>query len=256
MSSIRPWNRLPMPMPCDFDPSDDEPDYFYSNFIHHFIPDMLRMTTTGLNIDQEAVEDLRSTIDKVLSSATKTLNSSPLIAKYQKKRHPKIFAKFKEETLSSVRTVKHYTKSYNSKNIIHRTYLVNYYLENNEHSKDTRDKWTIKDLKDYNIWIESNFISRVIFDQVGEHDSYAISAMIKLAEDKLELWNKPRYDKVKAGIRVPDFNPASSVNKKEFFDMIKATPLARSKDTGEASYGRKEIEQYLKQVNLLLDSTE
>lgn len=247
-TSVRPYQRLPMPMPCDFDPSDDEPDYFYNNFVHHFIPDMLRMTTTGLNIDQKAVEELRTTIDKVLDSVTETLASSAVIAEYQEKRYPKLFAKYKEETLKSIRTVTDYTKPYNNKNIVHRTYLVNCYLEDNEHNQDTKEKWTVKELKDYNLWIQSSFIDRVISNQIEATNVYAVSAMVDLAEDKLELWNRPRYNKVEQGITVPPFNPASSLNKKEFFEMVGSSVLSRSKDTGEASWGRKEIEVLLKET--------
>ena len=53
---MRPYQHLPMPMPKDFDPGVEEPDFFYNNFVKHFIPDMIQLMDTGLHIDQDAVE--------------------------------------------------------------------------------------------------------------------------------------------------------------------------------------------------------
>lgn len=245
---MRPYQRLPLPMPSEHDPSEGNASYFYDNFVHHFIPDMLRMTTTGLNINQEAVEELRTTIDKVLDLVTETLGNSPIIAKYQKKRYPKIFAKYKEEVLKSVRTVSHYLRGYDKKNVIHRTFVVNAYLMETGGITDIKEKWTLKDLKEYNVWCGSPTLYTIVDGTLDADNQYALLGMKQLAEHKLELWNKPRYDKVKQGIVVPPFNPASSLNKKEFFEMVGSGVLARSKDTGEASWGRKEIEILFKET--------
>ena len=61
---MRPFEMLPMPAPRDFDPSIEDPLFFYRNFAKPLIPDMIRMMNVGLHIDPVAVEDLRTTIDE------------------------------------------------------------------------------------------------------------------------------------------------------------------------------------------------
>lgn len=245
---MRPYERLPLPLPSEFDPGELEPDYFYKNFIKHFIPDMLRMTTTGININEEAVEELRVTVDTVLEKVQIILNNSTVIKKVQEYRYPKAFAKYKEEVMESVRTLDYYTKEFNTKNIVHRTYVINTLLDTVDKGADKQEKWTIAQLKKYNLWADNRVLQQIATSSLSPKHPSAIAGMFKLAEDKLELWNRPRFDKVEAGISLPDFNPGSDKNKKELFEVLKIEAITTSKKTGNASWGREQIEEQLKQT--------
>ncbi len=243
---MRPYELLPLDLPANYDPAIDDPGYFYNNFAKKFIPDMIKMTCNGLNIDSKAVEDLRVVIDEVLITVADRLNKSPLIKQVQEYRYPKFAKKQKEEALKSIRTIKHYTKDFNKKDITHRTYVVNTYLEHIMQSMDIRDKWTISDLKKYNVWLQDRFIKALIKGTISPNNIHAKKGMKKLAEVKLELWNRPRYEKSTSAVIIPAFNPGSSLNLQELFEMLKIEPLSVSKKTGNASWNRDNIEELAK----------
>ena len=147
---MRPFELLPLPAPAEYDPSEKEKDYFYKNFVKPLIPDMIQLMDTGLHIDENAVEELRKTIDSVLLSVEKRLAENPLIIKFQQAQLPAAQRAWAEAATQSVRTYDYYLKPFNSKDVIHRTWVINYYLEKQEYYKDTQEKWTVADLKKYN----------------------------------------------------------------------------------------------------------
>jgi len=243
MSNLRPCQRLPLPFPCDFDPSNTEPEYFYNNFAKHFIPDMIQMMDIGLKIDKVAVEKLRKTVEDVLRDVTERLEKSPIIQKFQLERLPAAQRAYAEKCTAAVREVEHYLKPYNTKDVVHRTWVVNTYLKRIGKVKDCKDKWVLKNLKSYNIFLNDPFVEAICDRRRLTNNDNVIKGMLALAEYKLELWNKPRYEKSELPVELKPFNPGSSKQVKELFEMLKIEPLAFSKDTGEASWGRDQIEE-------------
>jgi DNA polymerase I-like protein with 3'-5' exonuclease and polymerase domains len=238
---MRPWQILPVPYPKDFDPSKEQPDYFYQNFVKHFIPDMIQMTSVGLNIDQQAVEELRNTIDTVLESVSETLENNTLIKEYQEHTHPYLVKEYKDKVLGSVRTVEHYVKEYNPKNITHRTYVVNNYVENKK-VHEVKSKWTISDIKKLNTYVKEKFLSMIIDGSVSVKNKFVVGGMLTMAKDQSALWNKPRYEKSDIPVEIPKFNPGSNKQLQEFFELLKVSPITVSKKTGNASWNRDNIE--------------
>jgi len=245
---MRPYEHLPMPLPADFDPGDEDPAFFYSNFVKHFIPDMIQMMNTGLCVDQKAVEELRGTVEKVLVDVKKSLAVNALIKEFQLERLPYAQKKHAEKCTAAIRTVDYYLKEFNDKDVMHRTWIVNTYLKHINKSVDAKDKWVLKDLKKYNIFLKDRFIEGICSKRKFPGNTNVLNGMIALAEYKLELWNRPRYDKAEEPVTLDGFNPGSSKQMKEFFEMVKVEPLAFSKDTGEASWGRDQLEIVAKTV--------
>ena len=239
---MRPFELLPMPMPADFDPSVDTPDFFYENFLKHFIPDMIRMMNVGLTIDDAAVDDLRKVIDEVLRTVEDRLKVNPLIIQFQQFRLPAAQQAHAAKATEAVRTVDHYMKEFKSSDILHRTWVVNTHLRTLGKSKDVRDKWTIANLKKYNIWCKDLLLQGICQKRTFTNENKAVLAGMKaLAEFKVLLWNKPRYERAAEPVPVDSFNPGSNKQMREFFAMMKIPPLAFSKDTGEASWGRDQL---------------
>lgn len=237
---MRPYQHLPLPMPSEYDPG---PAFFYQNFVKHFIPDMLQMMDVGLNIDQEAVEKLRTTIDEVLESVALRLSQNPLMEKFRIHQQPAAQRAYEEKCTQAVRDFTHYLKEYKPGDMLHRTWVVNTYLKIIGRPSDSKDKWSIKDLKQYNIFLKDNLITAVIAKRPLSANKYVVKGMKELAEYKAELWNRPRYKKAEIPVVVGSFNPNSNKQVKEFFEMLKIHPLEFSKDTGEASWGRQQLEE-------------
>lgn len=243
---MRPYQRLPAPFPCDRDPG---PSYFYDNFASHFIPDMIKMVDTGLKVDPEAVESLRTLIDEVQETVYERLGKNQYVISYQEKwRRPKAQREHEEDAVKSVRTLDHYLKTFKQTDMTHRTWLVNTHLQAIGRENDVRDKWTVKDVKAYNIFLNDPLLANVIDKRIHENNSTAVKAMKALAEYKLELWNRPRYEKKKQKVKLDDFNPNSSKQVSEIMQMLKIPAKAYSKDTGEPSWGRKQLEQLREEV--------
>lgn len=245
---MRPYERLPLPAPSGYDPGEATPDYFYQKFAKHFIEDMIKMMDVGLHIDQNAVENLRTTIDEVLASVEERLSKNALIEQFQVQRLPAAQKAHEEKCTQAVRTLDYYLKQFNDKDIVHRTWVINTYLKHLNRDKDIRDKWTLKDLKQYNIFLKDPLVTALCDKRKLTQNTHVVAGMTALAEYKLELWNRPRYEKAKEPVTVETFNPNSSKQKQEFFDMLNIEPLAVSKDTGEASWGRDQLEELRKTV--------
>lgn len=238
---MRPIEHLPLPHPKDFDPGADEPDYFYNNFARHFIPDMIQMMDAGLYINQNAVEELRKTVETVLVSVTKRLEANSLIIKFQLKCLPYAQKAYAEKCTQSVREVEHYLKEFKSSDVLHRTWVVNTYLHKIHKPEDVKDKWILKDLKKYNIFLKDPFIAAICDKRRLTENKDIKAGMVALAEYKLELWNRPRYEKAEKPVVLDPFNPGSPKQMKEFFEMMEVEPIAFT-DTGEPSWGRDEVE--------------
>lgn len=244
---MRPYELLPFPLPSEYDPAINNPDYFYQNFVQHFIPDMIQMMTTGLKVDADAVEELRNTIDNVLVEVTKTLEDNPLIQQYQKQELPAAQKAWEKEATKAVRTPDYYLQNFDSKNMVHRTWVVNAYLKAYYASQYVKDKWTIAELKKLAEKLGNTFLIDIVLKTVSPRNSFIVAQMEKLAEYKAELWNKPRVEKAKQKVVLPPFNPNSTLQMRKFFEMLNIDPLERSAKTGEPSWGREQLEELQQQ---------
>ena len=232
---LRPYQHLPMDFPCDVDPGPEP-----------MVPDTIKMMCVGMCIDNEATESLRSTIDEVLSNVDAVLLRNPIIQKYQKQRAVVAQKTHYAKSTEAVRTAEFYYRDY-SNNVEHRTWVVNTYLKSLGYNKDVKDDWTVKDLKNYNIFKTDKVLAHIIDKSIGKNSDVVINGLKALAEFKAELWNRPRYDKANSKASLEPFNPGSAKQLQELFAMLKIPPMAVSDKTGDGSWGREFIEVLLKQ---------
>lgn len=241
---LRLWQNLPIKMPWDFDPG---PEFFYENIVEPLTKDMIRMMCTGIHIDYDAVEQLRSTIDKVLSNVDATLLRNEIIQKFQEKRAVKAQAGHYAKHTENIREPEFFLREY-SGTVEHRTAVVNNYLESIGYEKDVKEKWTVKDLKTYNVFKNDPILEQIISKDISNSHRVVKAGMQALAEAKAELWNRPRYDKANSKAPVDPFNPGSAPQKQELFEMLGIEPLAFSDKTGDGSWGREYVEALQKQM--------
>ena len=208
---------------------------------------MIKMMDVGLHVNADAVEELRSTINTVLKSVADRLEANDLVKQYQNSRLPAAQKAHAEEATKCLRTIDYYTKEFKSSDMVHRTWVVNTYLIHINRENDQKEKWSLKDLKAYNVFLKDAFIGSIVEKRHLTNDNRTVYAgMHSLAKFKLDLWNRPRLEKAEKPVDLDDFNPGSSKQKGELFKMLKIEPLARSKDTGEASWGRDQLEELQK----------
>lgn len=241
----RPFQYLPVQHPKDFDPG---PDFFYKNIAHPLIDDVIKIMNTGLHIDPIAVENLRKTVEDVLTKAEKTLAKNPIIHQFQKEQQKVNQKIYEAKCIQSVRTSEYYFKEYNE-SIEHRTWVINKYLNSINCKDEIKNKWTIKDLKHFNIYKEDSFIQSIIDKTYAVKCPIINASMQSLAEYKAELWNRPRYGKSRIQVDLEPFNPSSNKQICNLFKMLDIEAYETSTKTGQPSWQRKHIEQLKKELH-------
>jgi hypothetical protein len=248
-----PIDLLPIADPISYDPSEGQLDYFYENVTKHLIPDVIRIMNNGIPIDLDKVKELETTVTNVLADVTTRLASNKVIQDFQAFMYPKKFKAFKEELDARKRPISYYLKEYKN-TVPHRTWVVNTYLKSIDSPHAGKDAWDVKSLKGLNILLADEVLASII---KNEADTSVLEAgMLAMAEAKLKLYDKSIDTKVvEEGSKeklLPPFNPASNKQKRELFEWLKIDAIRTSKDTGEPSYPREAIEEYLRLVDTLI----
>ena len=244
----RAWELLPLSNPSSFDPSEKEPDYFYKNFIQPMIKDIIRLTATGINIDQDAVEELRTTVLDVLDSVDKKLSNNPIIKKFREHQYKIKYKEYLKEMESKKKTIDDFIKPYKPDNIVHRTYVVNMILQLEHLKKYKLNKWTVNDIKKL-LQIEYVELLQNIIDKKDLPIDILDLAMCNLAKDKMVIYNKSHYeDKIASKTFddiVPKFNAGSSNQKAELLtNFLNYEPLSLT-EGGAPQWNRKNLEMIL-----------
>ena len=237
---------LPIPHPLTYNPAETDPLYFYNNVTKPLIEPFIRLMQTGLVIDDDAVESLRTTIDSVLSSVTAGLAANPIIIEYQKVAYKENKANLITEQQSKFRTIDYYLKSYKPTDVVHRTALVNHLLTLANLSADQRNKWTVNDLKKYKLVYNDPLFDSILDKSISPTNPIVLSTMKQLAQTKLNIYNKSKMEKVTNATvddLAPPFNPGSSLQKKKLFEHLNIPALKFSKKTGDPTWGRAQIEE-------------
>ena len=252
MKPLRPWEHLPLPPPSEFDPSIKDPDFFYREFLQPLSKDFIKLMAAGLHVDNDAVEELRTTVVNVLEDVRVRVNKNPIVQEFQNIRYKVKYQEFLDEMETRKRPVEKFLKEFKEDNIVHRSYLVNYVLSNEGETEYLLEKWTVNDLKKVQTIVNIPLLDDILNKKIKPDSKIALEAMKLMAEDKMKIYNKSHFsDKIKEATReeiLPPFNPGSSQQKKRLFEMIGQEPLAFSKDTGEASWGREQIEDLQKMI--------
>jgi len=243
---MRPHQLLPLPLPSEFDPSIKEPDYFYKNFVKPMIKDVIKLMATGINIDQDAVEDLRSTVLNVLDDVNKKLSKNKTIKEFREYQYKIKYKEYLDEMQTKKKAIEEFIKPFKESNIVHRTYLVNTVLENFDLGKYKLDKWTVNDLKKVLILEPNPVLQDIVDKKFDTHYSLISQAMQNLAKDKMIVYNKAHYtDKIDTKTFddiVPKFNPGSALQLGNLLtDFLKFEPFSLT-EGGAPQWNRQNVQ--------------
>ncbi len=244
-----PWDLLPAPEPCTVSPPIDE---FYQTTVKHLVKDTVRVMSNGVPIDLDRVADLEVELDKILADVNSTLAQNTYIKKYLESRYQSQIAKYVEEQQSKLKQASHFIKPFDYKKQDHRSYFMHIYSQQTSVSQPTEllptgiPKWpanTIKKLAKAN-----PFLDKFIKGQLKPSHPIAIQAIELWAQHKADLYNRSYQDKIHTPtMPYPVFNPASPKQKQELFDMLGLKSEKTSKDTGQPSWDRSQVERVHKE---------
>ncbi len=235
--------------------------YFYENVAKPMVPHAIDLMLNGINLDMDKVAKLDEVLVEVLAGVTDKLSKNRLIYEFQEKEYVVAKAKRTEELLSKKRNIQTYLKDYKHTDMVMRSYVVNTYLKVFEENGFTfglefwpedvlangDTKWSVNDIKKFGSNNALPLLDSIIDKSIAWNDDIVVKAMIRLARYKASIYNNS-YDikigEIDRSILKP-FNPGSPLQLRKFFEYMNIEPLAFSKTSGEASWGRAQLEEVL-----------
>ena len=202
----------------------------------------------GLPIDLDKVEELEKTLDIVLAQVEETLQSNPIIAKFQRIQYKRLLGTYVSDQTSKMKTATDLISVFKPKDMNHRSYFMHVYAEANDIEEPLEllptgiPKWTAKDAKP--LTTDHPVINRLLAGTLDDSNNFVSTAMQLLAQHKADIYNKRYLDNIAdPKLELPKFNPASSTQKRDLFDYLGLKSEAVSKDSGEDSWNRAQIER-------------
>lgn len=256
---MNPIDLLPIIRPLE-DSNPPDGTYFYDNVIKYLIPDIIKMESNGIPINLDKVAEVQNTVDTVLDNVKDKLATNKLMLEFLSNKD-NIAKQNKINSLNEkLKTPEDFIKPFNSKNKIHRTYVINEFLKETNREDMILEEWSIKDIKKLNQIIASNFINNLLDNSIKDYMIPIIDkAMYALATIKAEIYNKNKIkskieslDKVKL---IDKFNPGSSTQKQEFFKFYDIKSDKETK-TGNPQWDRDALEELQKLLKTMIEDKE
>lgn len=237
-----PHSQLPAPMPMQ---STYLSRHFYENTAKHLIKDLVRIGMNGLDIDLEKVAKLEEVLDTQLADVKSRLETNKSINDFLEVRYKKQIEEYKEDRKSKLRDVDHYIKPFKSKDMLHRSFFMNLYVAREGITPPTTEllpgvpKWPIKLVK--KLATTRPILTRMLEGKLPSTNPIIVEAVTSLAKMKATLYNKSYIEQIYSpSLPYPEFNPNSSKQKGELFEMLGVKSENTTK-AGAPKWDRKEV---------------
>lgn len=245
-----PWDQLPAPEPKTI---EYPLDHFYKNTARYLIKDAVRIMDNGLHIDIDRVIELEDTLQDQLKEVEDELAKNPLIKAYLEVRYAKEIEEYIKDRQSKMRSPDYYLVPFKAKNMLHRSYFMDEYAKTQGWSSPEDKlptgvgKWPVNLIKRY---AKTNYLLQLLLEDKLPANTPALGkAMLKLAEDKAYLYNAKYVEQVQTpSVPYPTFNPSSSKQKQELFNMLGIESEETSKQTGLPKWDRDQVERVNKET--------
>ena len=251
-----PLDLLPIERPLESTEPWPDDTYFYNNVVSKLIPDVIKLETTGIPIDLEKVKQVEDTVNNVLKDIKDILKDNKFIEQYLCTKYLKESDKALGEM--KTKTTEDFLVAFDVKKKAHRSAVVNYWLKNNGHEDMVMDEWSIKDLQMCNQIVGSKFLTDILAKNIqGYMFPFIDEAMEELANEKARIYNLNRLsiyeNKMRKKKNELAFNPGSSLQKQEFFEMLGIESDSETAK-GAQQWNRAALEQLNKYLDTLIES--
>ena len=238
-----PWDLLPAPEPATDQPPDT---YFYDNVAKHLIKDTVRIMGNGLHIDLDKVSDLEATLDTQLDKVTADLASNPIISEFQKLQCKALKSSYIADRRTKLRDPSYYEVPFKHSDMVHRSYFMHIWSERMGHPSPTDllptgvPKWPANLCKKF----PDPIIRKLLSGDLDDANPIVQQALTLLFQHKADIYNQKFLDQINnPQVDCPPFNPSSPKQKQALFAHLGIPAEKTSKDTGQPSYDRAEIER-------------
>lgn len=246
-----PHDLLPQPEPKTIDPPLG---FFYHNVAKHLIKDTVRIMSNGLGIDLNKVEELEIVLDTKLAEVRESLAANPIIQEFQELQYKRLVADHIAEKQSKMKTSDDFLKPFKHSNMTHRSYFMSLFAAKQGITQPAEEitpgipKWPANTVK--KLATSHPLLKKLLDGSISSKHSIVIEATKLLAEHKRDLYND-KYHKAIADpqLVLPEFNPASSLQKQGLFTYLGIESETTSKKTGLPKWDREQVERVHKETD-------
>ena len=246
-----PHSLLPQPEPRSV---NYEADYFYEHVAKHLVRDTVRIMYNGLPIDLNRVIELEDTLDTLLADVAARIAANTYIQQYMQQRHAALIQDYIEDRTSHLRSVDSFIAPFVHNNAEHRSYFMHIYAEQQQVTPPSEvlpsgiAKWDARLVK--KLSTSRPLLQRLLAGQLQIDHPIALQAMQLRAQHKADIYNRKFLAQIESPeVELPPFNVGSSTQKKQLFSLLGYESEVKSKDTGEDSWNRNQIERLLKETD-------
>ena len=254
---MNPHDLLPIKRPIE-DDVEYPPYFFYDNVVVPLVTDVLRMEIAGIPINLDNVRELENIVQDVIDNTSKTLAENTVVQDFLRSLKEYSVNEALRKTIASEKKPEEFYVEYRPTNAIHRTYVVNEYLQSIGNT-NLRESWSIKELREFNKILNDKFLNAIVHkENMGWMQNIIHKAMEHLAFDKATIYNKNRLAKKQqheAEKPLPSFNPASTKQKLQFFQYLGINSTSQT-ESGQDQWNRKELEKLYKLVDEMIKDKE
>ena len=237
-----PHDLLPVVEPMHDDSTRAD---FYLRVVKPLLPDILRIQSNGIPIDMEKVGKLEQVVTDVLADVDKRLAANPIIRRYLKEYDRKVTEEYRKDREAKLRTAAYYQKELNPNNMDHRTVIVNQVIKLDQSiAAEPQDKWTVNQVKKVPELLNHPVIADLLKKDLSIRvDPMVIAALRDFAQTKDTKYNEKFLNQMMHPPKelYQPFNPGSSKQKQELFEMLGIKSTEQSKETGLDSWGKQAV---------------
>ena len=246
-----PWSLLPAPEPRTVSPPSN---YFYDNVAKHLIRDTVRIMSNGLPIDLTRVIELEDTLDTLLADVASRIAANVYIQQYMQQRHAALVQAYIDDRKSHLRTLESFIAPFVHSNPEHRSYFMHIYAQQQQITSPSDllptgiAKWDARLVK--KLSTSRPILQRLLAGTLQSDHPIIVEAMHLRAQHKSDLYNRKFLLQIDTPeVELPPFNVGSPTQKKQLFSLLGYESEVKSKDTGEDSWNRAQIERLLKETD-------
>lgn len=250
-SKYSPWEQLPAKEPRY---AKYPMGHFYKQTARHLVIDTVRIMDNGLSIDIDKVAELEDILVTQIAEVDAELAANPIIQEYVKKRFASKVEAYVKDRKSKLRSPDYYMTEFKHTDMLHRSYFMDEYAKSQGWSTPKEKlptgvgKWPKTLAAKY---AKSNkVVDFLLKGELPSGNPTVLIAMSRLAQDKADMYNEKYLEQVKdPKVEYPKFNPGSPKQVGEVFASLGIESEAFSKDTGEPSWSRDQVERVHKETN-------
>lgn len=240
-----PMDQLPMESPKG---AKYPEAYFYHNTAKFLVRDTVRLMINGLPISLDKVKELENSLDEILENVDQKIQNNVLVRQFLGNKHDELTEAFVSIQKKKLKSPEDYLAEFKPGDKVHRSYFMEIFASRTGITKPKEllptgiPLWKAAAVK--KLATAYPPLLKIVNKTISPDNPTVKAAMELLAKHKAEMYNEKYLKAIRCpNVKVPTFNPNSSVMKQEIFEWLGLESDTVSAKTGNSSWNREEIER-------------